>query len=52
VSDLVEELNAARNAGMLTFLALRPGNKPAPPHEHSLVISFAEICIKIEPLFA
>jgi enolase-phosphatase E1 len=52
VSDLVEELNAARSAGMLTVLALRPGNKPAPPHEHSLVISFAEICIKIEPLVA
>lgn len=45
VSDLVEELNAARTAGMFTALALRPGNKPAPPHEHPAISTFSEIAL-------
>lgn len=45
VSDVVDELNAARNAGMLTALAVRPGNKPAPPHDHPALTSFSEITL-------
>jgi len=45
VSDLVEELNAARNAGMLTALALRPDNKPTPAHDHPVITSFSEIAL-------
>lgn len=45
VSDLAEELNAARNAGMVTALAVRPGNKPAPPHEHPSIHHFSEIAL-------
>ena len=52
VSDLVEELNAARSAGMMTALAVRPGNKPVPMHDHPFVTSFAEICIERRPLVA
>jgi enolase-phosphatase E1 len=33
VSDVVSELDAARDAGMRTTLSVRPGNKPA-SHEH------------------
>ena len=42
VSDLVDELNAAQSAGMLTALALRPGNKPQPDSGHPAIASFAE----------
>ena len=45
ISDVVEELNAARNAGMFTALAIRPGNKPVPQHDHPAINSFAEISI-------
>jgi len=45
ISDVVEELNEARNAGMFTALAVRPGNKPAPHHDHPAITSFAEISI-------
>lgn len=45
VSDVVEELNAARNAGMVTALAVRPGNKAVPQHDHPSLTSFAEISI-------
>ncbi len=45
VSDLVEELNAARNAGMLTALAVRPGNKMAPPHDHPSITTFSDIAL-------
>lgn len=45
VSDVVDELNAARNAGMLTALALRPGNKPTPAHDHPAITSFSEIVL-------
>lgn len=43
VSDLVDELNAAQSAGMLTALANRPGNKPQPDSGHPAIASFAEI---------
>jgi enolase-phosphatase E1 len=43
-SDIVEELNAARAAGMQTALLLRPGNAPAPdPSNHPTAESFATI---------
>lgn len=45
VSDLVEELNAARNAGMITALALRPGNKPTQPNDHPAIHSFSDISL-------
>ena len=41
VSDAVRELDAAREAGCQTRLALRPGNPPvADPHKHASVESF------------
>ncbi|MCX6850616.1 MAG: acireductone synthase [Verrucomicrobia bacterium] len=46
ISDVVEELNAARNAGMFTALAVRPGNKPAPPHDHPAIQSFDELMLQ------
>ncbi|OYW75501.1 MAG: acireductone synthase [Verrucomicrobia bacterium 12-59-8] len=45
VSDLVEELNAARTAGMFTALTLRPGNKPVPPHDHPAITTFSDIIL-------
>lgn len=45
ISDVVEELNAARNAGMFTALALRPGNPPAPQHDHPAITSFSDISL-------
>lgn len=43
LSDIVEELNAAREAGLRTGLFLRPGNKPAEPAGHPAYRSFAEL---------
>ncbi len=44
VSDIGEELDAARQAGMMTALADRPGNRPASSvFDHDPVASFAEI---------
>lgn len=43
ISDVVEELDAARSAGMSTALALRPGNKPAVAGSHPAIHSFDEI---------
>jgi enolase-phosphatase E1 len=43
LSDVVEELDAAREAGLHTGLFLRPGNKPADPGEHPTYRSFAEL---------
>jgi len=43
VSDVVEELNAARDAGLGTVMTVRPGNLPQPPHDHRVVSSFDEI---------
>lgn len=46
VSDVVEELDAARDAGMGTALCLRPGNAPvADPNGHPQVTTFDEITI-------
>lgn len=45
ISDLTEELNAAKNAGMVTALALRPGNKPPAMHEHPAITTFSEITL-------
>jgi enolase-phosphatase E1 len=41
-SDVVRELEAARNAGMHTLLCLRPGNHPQPAHTHHIIASFAD----------
>ncbi len=44
VSDVGPELDAARQAGMATALAVRPGNRePGGVFEHEAVASFAEI---------
>lgn len=44
VGDIVEELDAARDAGMPTALALRPGNAPVPDdHGHPAIATFEEI---------
>lgn len=43
LSDVVEELDAAREAGMSTGLFLRPGNKPADPDGHPAYSSFSEL---------
>lgn len=36
LSDIVAELDAAREAGMQTGLTVRPGNKPVPDHTHPI----------------
>ena len=43
LSDVVHELDAARNAGMQTRLCVRPGNHPQPPHDHDTIKSFDAI---------
>ncbi|HYN23192.1 MAG TPA: acireductone synthase [Thermoanaerobaculia bacterium] len=43
LSDVVEELDAAREAGMRTGLLLRPGNKPVEEGSHPAYRSFAEL---------
>ncbi len=44
LSDVVEELDAARTAGMQTGLVVRPGNAPVSPDQpHPVVQSLAEI---------
>lgn len=46
ISDVVEELSAAKEAGLQTVLSLRPGNKPVPADPGHLAIeSFAELKI-------
>jgi enolase-phosphatase E1 len=45
ISDLVDELNAAQSAGMMTALALRPGNKPQPESGHPTITCFADITL-------
>ena len=46
VSDVGEELDAARRAGMATALAVRPGNRaPGGIFDHEPISSFAEIVI-------
>jgi enolase-phosphatase E1 len=44
VSDAIEELDAARTAGMNTALSVRPGNTPTQEHtEHAAIHSFEEL---------
>ena len=44
VSDVVVELDAARQSGMLTSLCIRPGNAPQPSKpEHRIIHSFEEM---------
>ncbi len=44
ISDVTLELDAAKSAGMQTFLCVRPGNRPQPPtHGHGIIHSFSEI---------
>jgi enolase-phosphatase E1 len=44
LSDVVPELDAAREAGFETRLVVRPGNAPVPPgHRHAAIRSFAEL---------
>lgn len=46
VSDVVEELDAAKAAGLQTALSLRPGNKPvADGHGHREIKSFNELLL-------
>lgn len=43
LSDVVAELDAAREAGMQTGFFVRPGNKPADPGTHPTYHSFEEL---------
>jgi enolase-phosphatase E1 len=44
ISDSIAELDAAREAGMKTILALRPGNRPVElPISHPTVDSFSAL---------
>lgn len=44
VSDIVEELEAAKTAGLQAVLSIRPGNKPVPPeHGFETISGFDEI---------
>jgi enolase-phosphatase E1 len=43
LSDMLPELDAAREAGLGTIMTLRPNNLPQPPHTHKTVTSFDEI---------
>ena len=44
VSDILEELNAAKQSGLQTALSVRPGNNPVEQdHDHPVIQSFAEI---------
>lgn len=43
LSDVVPELDAARDAGMQTGLLIRPGNRPAEPGGHGVYRSFTEL---------
>ncbi|MGH9805087.1 MAG: acireductone synthase [Candidatus Acidiferrales bacterium] len=43
VSDVLEELDPARAAGLHTLLAVRPGNRPVSQPHHATIISFDEL---------
>jgi len=48
VSDVVEELEAAKTAGLQTVLSIRPGNKPVPPeHGFEAINGFDEIQLTV-----
>jgi enolase-phosphatase E1 len=42
ISDVVAELDAARDAGVQTRLCIRPGNPPQPPSSHAVIRAFDE----------
>ena len=47
ISDVVEELDAAKEAGLQTVLSVRPGNKPvSEDHGYLAIKSFAELEIE------
>lgn len=47
VSDVVEELDAARQAGLHTTLSIREGNtEPTHPHDHPVIHSFDELVLE------
>jgi enolase-phosphatase E1 len=46
ISDVTQELDAARMAGMQTLLCVRPGNHPQPPSIHPSISSFASIALE------
>jgi enolase-phosphatase E1 len=43
ISDVVRELDPAREAGMQTMLCVRPGNPPQPENSHATISTFDEI---------
>ena len=43
ISDVVAELDAARDAGMKTLLSIRPGNEAQPATDHQVIGSFDEV---------
>lgn len=43
ISDVVSELDAAKEAGMKTLLSVRPGNASQPPTDHRVIHSFEEV---------
>jgi enolase-phosphatase E1 len=43
ISDVVDELDAADEAGMKTLLSVRPGNPVQPPTRHRAIDSFDEV---------
>ncbi len=46
VSDIVEELQAARQAGLETALSVRPENQPQPPeHGFTAISSFTDLAV-------
>ncbi|PQO39326.1 acireductone synthase [Blastopirellula marina] len=46
ISDIVAELDAAKEAGMCTLLSIRPGNKPVEDgHIHEAISSFAQVSL-------
>ena len=48
VSDVVEELEAAKASGLQTLLSVRPGNKPVPPeHGFATINGFDEIQLTV-----
>jgi len=48
ISDVVEELDAAAQAGMLTALSLRPGNPEQPEHTHPRLSSFLNAIVTLK----
>ena len=49
LSDVPAELDAARQAGLLTGLCIRPGNAEVPPgHEHHEITSFSDVTIRYQ----